>query len=69
MSQTPEERKIKRLEKSISGYKKQIETLNSTIKKLDMSLEAERNWRIEFQKLMKAVVLDDKLEEYHRVYW
>lgn len=61
MPQNPEERKIKRLEKSVSACKAEIETLRSKNRTLESMLSIERSWRISFQQLMKEAVHEDNI--------
>ncbi len=69
MAQTPEERKIKRLEKQVAELKNEISNYKLTIRNMERSLNAERQWRMDFQRLMKGIVQEDTLEDYVRDYW
>ena len=68
MAQTPEERKIKRLEAELSKYKRTVKDLREEKEVLENNLTYERQWRMDFQHLMKAAVQEDKLGEYERRY-
>ena len=59
MAMTKEEAKIKRLDKKISEMKDQIQELKSQNRNLERSLQDERYWRVEFQRLMKDIVQTD----------
>lgn len=69
MTQTAEERKIKKLEKTVTDYKVTTESLKQQIRNLESKLENERSWRISFQKLMKEVVHEDTLDPYSKDYY
>jgi len=56
------DRKIKRLEKKIDSLKWDIEDKETHINNLKQSLTWEREWRINFQKLLKDAVHDDTLD-------
>ena len=69
MAMTAEQRKIKRLEKQVADFKKTVEDLKMKIRQQDYELVSERQWRQDFQRLMKDVVHEDKLDDIHREYW
>lgn len=69
MAQTADQRKIKRLEKQVADFKKTVEDLKMKIRQQDYELVSERQWRQDFQRLMKDVVHEDKLDDIHREYW
>ena len=69
MAQTPEERKIKRLEKQVADLKNEVSNYKLTIRNMERSLAAEREWRQQFQRLIKGVVQEDNLDDYVREYW
>lgn len=69
MAQTPEERKIKRLEAEVKKLKDERETLKEHARQLDNDLQHERKWRQDFQRLMKAATSEDSLKDYERRYW
>ena len=69
MAQTAEQRKIKRLEKQVADFRKTVEDLKMKIRQQDYELVSERQWRQDFQRLMKDVVHEDKLDDIHREYW
>jgi predicted nucleic acid-binding Zn-ribbon protein len=69
MAQTAEQRKIKRLEKQVADFKKTVEDLKDKVRHLDFELVTERQWRQDFQRLMKDVVHEDKLDDLDREYW
>ena len=69
MAQTADQRKIKRLEKQVADFKKTVEDLKMKIRQQDYELVSERQWRQDFQRLMKDVVHADKLDDIDREYW
>jgi len=69
MAQTAEQRKIKRLEKQVADLKSTVEALKSKVRQQDYEVVSERQWRMDFQRLMKDVVHADKLDDLHREYW
>ena len=69
MAQTAEQRKIKRLEKQVADFKKTVEDLKMKIRQQDYEIVSERQWRQDFQRLMKDVVHADKLDDIGREYW
>ena len=69
MAQTADQRKIKRLEKQIADFKKTVEDLKMKIRQQDYEIVSERQWRQDFQRLMKDVVHADKLDDIEREYW
>ena len=69
MAQTADQRKIKRLEKQVADFKKTIEDLKMKIRQQDYEIVSERQWRQDFQRLMKDVVHADKLDDIEREYW
>ena len=64
---TKEETKIKRLEKQVKDLKDIVKELEQSERKLNQDLLWERQWRIDFQKLMKDAVQTDTLDD--REYW
>lgn len=69
MAQTAEERKIKRLETELAKYKGFVKDLQEEKRVLEYRIDAERRWRMDFQKLMKATVQEDTLTDYERSYY
>jgi predicted nucleic acid-binding Zn-ribbon protein len=69
MAQTAEQRKIKRLEKQVADLKSTVEALKSKVRQQDYEVVSERQWRMDFQRLMKDVVHADKLDDLQREYW
>jgi predicted nucleic acid-binding Zn-ribbon protein len=69
MAQTAEERKIKRLENELAKYKGFVKDLQEEKRVLEYRIDAERRWRMDFQKLMKATVQEDTLTDYERSYY
>lgn len=69
MAQTADQRKIKRLEKQVADFKKTVEDLKMKIRQQDYEIVSERQWRQDFQRLMKDVVHTDKLDDIEREYW
>lgn len=66
---TADQRKIKRLEKQVADFKKTVEDLKMKIRQQDYEIVSERQWRQDFQRLMKDVVHADKLDDLDREYW
>jgi regulator of replication initiation timing len=58
---TPEEKKIKRLEKQVKDLKASLEYFTEENRKHKDWLTAERRWRKTFQSLMKDAVQEDCL--------
>ena len=69
VAMTAEQRKIKRLEKSVADYKEEVSELKEVIRKQNRELVCERQWRQDFQRLMKTVVQEDTLDDCVRDYW
>lgn len=69
MAQTAEERKIKRLEAQVKSLKEKVSELEKIVRWKDGEIHGERKWRRNFQQLLKDVVLEDTVEEYHRDYY
>ena len=69
MAQTAEERKIKRLENELAKYKGFVKDLQEEKRVLEYRIDAERRWRMDFQKLMRATVQEDTLTDYERSYY
>ena len=69
MAMTAEQRKVKRLEKQVADFKKTVEDLKMKIRQQDYEIVSERQWRQDFQRLMKDVVHADKLDDIEREYW
>lgn len=65
---TPEEKKIKRLEKQIQSLKEELREVRLVLEKKEYSLKQERYWRMDFQKLMKSVTQEDDLQDYDNDY-
>lgn len=63
MAQTAEERKIKRLETEIRNLKNKIEHLEKIDSWRRTQLYNEREWRRNFQSLLKDVIQEDNVEE------
>lgn len=63
MSQTTEERKIKRLEAEVKRLNIQIDNLKKTNQRYQTMLHSERRWRQDFQSLLKDVVHEDDVGE------
>lgn len=68
MAQSAEERKIKRLEAQVKRLKIQIEEQDKMLRRKESALYGEREWRRNFQKLLKEVVLDDTVDEIREFY-
>ena len=68
MAQSAEERKIKRLEAQVKRLKVQIEEQDKMLRWKESALYSEREWRRNFQKLLKEVVLDDTVDEIREFY-
>lgn len=66
---TAEERKIKRLESEVKRLKEHIKDLEDERRGLEYQVQAERGWRMDFQRLLKAASFDDNLTEYERRYY
>lgn len=64
MAQTAEERKIKRLESEVKRLKAQVDGLMSDLRLSQSKIYSEREWRRNFQRLLKDVVQEDTVEEY-----
>lgn len=62
-AQTPQERKIKRLETEVKKLKEERDDLKLQLRKRDSYLHNERDWRMRFQALVKEVVQEDNLKE------
>jgi predicted RNase H-like nuclease (RuvC/YqgF family) len=69
MAQTAEQRKISRLESEVKRLKAERDTLKSNLREQDRALMYERNWRMDFQRLMKAAAQEDTLNDYDRNYF
>jgi predicted nucleic acid-binding Zn-ribbon protein len=69
VAMTADQRKIKRLEKQVADFKKTVEDLKMKIRQQDYEIVSERQWRQDFQRLMKDVVHADKLDDLDREYW
>jgi hypothetical protein len=69
LSKSAEQKRITKLEKEAEKLKDRIKELEQEVRRADSSLQAERAWRMEFQRLMKAAVHEDRLEEYERKYY
>ena len=69
MAQTPEERKIKRLEKQVADLKNELNEYKRIVRNQERSLMCERQWRVDFQKLLKLAAFEDNLTDLDREYW
>ena len=69
VAQTPEERKIKRLEKQVAELKNEVSNYKLTIRNMERSLMCERQWRMDFQKLLKVAAFEDNLTDIDKEYW
>ena len=69
MAQTAEQRKIKRLETQIKHFKNEIDDYRMQIRRLEGNLYNERQWRRQFQSLLKEAVMEDSLKDTDREYW
>ena len=69
ITKSPEAKKIAKLEKEVAKLKEKIGDLEYDKRNLESSLSAERSWRQDFQRLMKAAVHEDTLTEYERRYY
>ena len=69
MAMTAEQRKIKRLEKQVADFKQEVTDLKERLRRQDNQLMYERQWRQDFQKLVKEAVQDNTLPDYERDYW
>jgi predicted nucleic acid-binding Zn-ribbon protein len=69
VAKTPEAKKIAKLEKELAKLKEKIGDLEHEKRNLEFGLAAERSWRQDFQRLLKAAVHEDNLTEYERRYW
>ena len=63
---TAEERKIARLEKQVQDLKEENQRLELQCNRLNFNVQAERQWRMDFQRLMKSASQEDNLQEYNR---
>ena len=63
MAQTAEQRKIKRLEKQVADLKNEVTDLKDKLRKQDCEVMVERQWRMDFQRLMKDVVHSDTVDD------
>lgn len=61
---TKEERKIKRLESQLDAVKDKVKQLEGEVSHYKYAATREREWRMDFQKLIKAAAQDDFLTEY-----
>lgn len=69
MAQTPEERKIKRLEKQVADLKIELSEQKRIARNQERALSCEREWRQQFQSLMKCVIQANDLSDYEKEYW
>ena len=69
MAMTVDQRKIKRLEKTVADLKQQLDTAVKTVRRCDQELMWERQWRQDFQRLVKDAVQLDNLPDIEREYW
>ena len=63
MAMTAEQRKIKRLEKQVADLKVVVKELEESERKKDREIMFERQWRIDFQRLMKEAVQSDTVDD------
>ena len=63
MAQTAEQRKIKRLEKQVADLKNEVNDLQTKLRKQEREVMVERQWRMDFQRLMKDVVHSDTVDD------
>ena len=66
MTQTVEDRKIKRLENEVKTLKEKIKELEKIVSWREGQLFSEREWKRDLQRLMKDVVHEDTLDSYPR---
>lgn len=66
MTQTAEDRKVKRLENEVKTLKEKIKELEKIVSWREGQLFNEREWKRDLQRLMKDVVHEDTLDSYQR---
>lgn len=66
MTQTAEDRKVKRLEREVKSLKEKVKELEKIVSWREGQLFDERNWKRELQRLMKDVVHEDTLDSFQR---
>lgn len=66
MTQTVEDRKVKRLENEVKTLKEKIKELEKIVSWREGQLFNEREWKRDLQRLMKDVVHEDTLDSYQR---
>lgn len=59
MAQTAEERKIRRLEKRVKDLKAELDQMKSVLLRKDYEINFEREWRRDFQRLIKDAALEN----------
>jgi cell division protein FtsB len=69
VAKTPDQKRIAKLEKEVEKLKGFIKDLEEDKRNMEYSLESERRWRMDFQRLMKSATQEDNLTEYERRYW
>lgn len=70
MTQTAQDRKVKRLEAQVKKLKEEVDQLKSAIRRKESFLFHERDWRMRFQALVKEAVQEDNLkEDSQNEYW
>ncbi len=69
VAKTPDQKRIAKLEKEVEKLKSFIKDLEEDKRNMEYSLESERRWRMDFQRLMKSATQEDNLTEYERRYW
>ncbi len=69
VAKTPDQKRIAKLEKEVETLKSFIKDLEEDKRNMEYSLESERRWRMDFQRLMKSATQEDNLTEYERRYW
>ena len=63
MAMTAEQRKIKRLEKAVADLKDEVTEYKQKLHKQEREVMVERQWRMDFQRLMKDVVHADTVDD------
>ena len=69
MAQTTVDRKTKRLEAEVKKLKEERDDLKRQLQDLHVRIGYEREWRMDFQRLVKAAAHEDNLESYERRYY
>ena len=63
MAMTADQRKIKRLENQVADLKNQVAEYQTKVRKQEREVMVERQWRMDFQRLMKDVVQTDTVTD------